>query len=287
MIDYREVEQSPDRVASLTRHETISLLRKAKERFKLEPKLIEIDWGGVPFPSGKGVVFVGDTHGDFQATRLVIEKHLRPDSKVVFLGDYVDRGPQSKENIAYLLTLKLAHPENLYLLMGNHEARAVYEFHPADFWEGLDRELYKEYASTLTQLPLAATVRGAVVALHGALPDLERLEDINDIEIGSEPWRQITWGDWQDGGGDYLGDDIFTGRPQFAEGYFKRLMHKFGRKVLVRSHQPGVAPLMYGRRCLTIFTSSAYRSYVPQRTIAILEAGKEAETGDDLRLETV
>jgi hypothetical protein len=126
-----------------------------------------------------------------------------------------------------------------------------------------------------------------IIALHGALPDIKSLEDANEIGLGSEAWRQIVWGDWQEMDGGFLGDDIFTGRPQFGEDYFREIMDRFGKNVLIRSHQPAAPPAMYDKRCLTIFTSSAYRFYVPQRTVAIADLGRETKTIDDLAVETV
>lgn len=268
---YERIARDPDQVSALTWDETENLLMEAEERFKLEPKLIRLGSGHA--------IFVGDTHGDFDASKKVIARHLRPENKVIFLGDYVDRGPQSVENINYLLSLKLAYPENLFLLMGNHEAYSVAPFYPADFWERLDRELHQRYASLLVRLPLAACAENGIMALHGALPQVENLEAIDEIEVGSEEWRQITWGDWQERSGAFLGDDIFTGRPQFGEDHFNQMMARFDKNLLIRSHQPTARQAMFNGRCLTIFSSCAY---LRTRTIAIVDLGKRVETADDV-----
>ena len=272
---YEKLLQDPDQVSILTRDEIENLLRQVERTFALEPKLIRLQ-------SGRAI-FVGDTHGDFDASKKVIAEHLRPENRVIFLGDYVDRGPESVSNINYLLSLKLAYPHNLFLLMGNHEAYAVTPFYPADFWDRLDPELHQRYASLLARLPLAVVTENGIIALHGALPQVENLEAIDQIEIGSEEWRQITWGDWQQRRGAFLGDDLLTGRPQFGEDYFQEMMARLGKDLLIRSHQPTSPQAMFGDRCLTIFTSHAY---VAARTIAIVELGKRVKTVADVIVET-
>jgi len=263
----------------MTREEIKDLLNEAEKRFASEAKLIQVE-------SGK-VIFVGDTHGDLEATEKVIGRYLRPKNKLVFLGDYVDRGPASLENINFLLGQKIKHPRSLYLLMGNHEGYAVGSFHPADFWEGLDAELRQRYSEVLSRLPLAVSTPNGIIALHGALPDVSGLEGINNVKPGSAEWHQITWGDWQDTEGEFLGIDPYTGRPQFGRAWFDEIMSRLGKNVLIRSHQPDAPPAMYSRRCLTIFTSSAYSHYVSERTLALVDLKKVVRSVDDIEREII
>jgi predicted MPP superfamily phosphohydrolase len=263
----------------MTREEIKELLNEAEKRFASEAKLIQLE-------SGK-VIFVGDTHGDLEATEKIIHKYLKSKNKLVFLGDYVDRGPASLENINFLFEQKIKLPRSLYLLMGNHEGYAVGSFHPADFWEGLDVELRQRYSEVLSRLPLAVSTPNGIIALHGALPDVAGLEDINRIKPGSAEWHQITWGDCQEMAGKFLGIDPYTGRPQFGRGWFQEIMSRLGKNVLIRSHQPDAPPRMYGRRCLTIFTSSAYRHYISERTIALVDLRKVVKSVDDIEIEIV
>jgi hypothetical protein len=263
----------------MTCEKTKELLDKAEQIFASESKLVQLEMGHV--------VFVGDTHGDLEATEKVIRKYLKSENKLVFLGDYVDRGPASLENINFLLEQKIEHPDSLHLLMGNHEGHAIFSFHPADFWEGLDVELRRRYSEVLSVLPLAVSTPNGIIALHGALPGVHSLVDINGIKPGSAEWHQITWGDWQKRAGKFLGRDPYTGRPQFGRGWFEEIMSCLGKNVLIRSHQPDAPPVMFGGRCLTIFTSSAYRYYVSQRTVALADLDKPVNSVDDLRIEVI
>jgi predicted MPP superfamily phosphohydrolase len=264
---------------SVTREAIKKLLNEAEKKFASESKLIQLK-------SGK-IIFVGDTHGDLEATEKIIHKYLKPKNKLIFLGDYVDRGPASLENINFLLEQKLEHPNSLYLLMGNHEGHAVFIFHPADFWEGLNAELRQRYSEVLSKLPLAVSTPNGIIALHGALPDVSGLEDINRIKPGSAEWHQITWGDWQERQGEFLGIDPYTGRPQFGRDWFEKIMSRLGKNVLIRSHQPDAPTTMYGRRCLTIFTTSAYKNYISERTIALVDLRKMIKSVDDIGIEIV
>jgi len=242
------------------------------EIFK-ESKLIEIK-------KAEKVIFVGDTHGDLEASQKVVKDYLKSGNKIVFLGDYVDRGPHSKENLDFLLETKLRYPSQVYLLQGNHEGHRILKFSPAEFWESLSKTEYNTF-STIVENMLLVLVAKDIIALHGVLPNLENLKEINKIKLGDENWFRICWGDFYDEPGEDLGIDIFTGRPKFGRDYFFKLIERFDKKVLIRSHQPDAPLFMFNDRCLTIFTSSAYAR---ERTIAILDFKKEIKTARDLEI---
>ncbi len=252
------------------------LLKRARDLFAAEGRLVRL-------PKEGKAVFIGDTHGVLDASEKVVERYLKGKNKLIFLGDYVDRGSHSEENLSYLLSLKLSHPLALFLLQGNHEGFTIKEFRPANFWLGLSREERLLYGSTLTSLPWAVSTTNGIIALHGAIPDVSSLEDIEGIKVGEERWEQITWGDFQESMANHLGG--YWGRPQFGSHYFYRIMKDIKKNVLIRSHQPNAKSLMYDKRCLTIFTSYAY---LPKRTIAIADLEKEEiKSVDDLLIEEI
>lgn len=92
----------------------LKLLRRAKAK------------GKASLPDGMRVYAIGDIHGcDKQLKKLLkaIGKDLEDydgESHLVFLGDYVDRGPDSKGVIERLVSKKLPGDQHHFLL-GNHE----------------------------------------------------------------------------------------------------------------------------------------------------------------------
>jgi serine/threonine protein phosphatase 1 len=66
---------------------------------------------------------VGDIHGCFDELHYLIESlPLEGGDRLVFLGDYIDRGPNSKDVVSYLLELQNKGPAyEIIFLKGNHE----------------------------------------------------------------------------------------------------------------------------------------------------------------------
>ena len=83
-------------------------------------------------PEGLRVYSIGDIHGCLEPLETLVET-IREDASVhpgettvVFLGDYVDRGPDSKPVVDYLLNDPIPEHETIFL-RGNHE-QAMLEF---------------------------------------------------------------------------------------------------------------------------------------------------------------
>lgn len=87
-------------------------------------------------------IVIGDIHGCYYELKelmdyLKTEKKYNPDSdKLVFLGDYIDRGEDSRLVIRFVRNLQENNP-NVIALMGNHEDMAISYFDGDRFssWE--------------------------------------------------------------------------------------------------------------------------------------------------------
>lgn len=255
----------------------LSLVAEFRKVLENEPRLIRL-------PAERTAVFVGDTHGDREATAEVLGRFFDDRHVLVFLGDYVDRGPDSLGNLRLLMEAKIGHPERIILLMGNHEAWAVAPFTPADFWHRLSPNEEQHLAQALTFLPFAAYHPAGVLALHGVLPDVDDIEEIAYVSLGSANWRKVTWGDWVDGPG-YCVDPGFFGRPAYGADYFFEVMEHLGLRVLVRAHQPDAPLFLFADRCLTLFTTNAYGPGL--RRVALLYPGQTVHSARDLAIREV
>jgi serine/threonine protein phosphatase 1 len=82
---------------------------------------------------------IGDLHGCLAPLKRLLE-NLEPDlhqDRLLFVGDYIDRGPDSRGVVDYILGLKARYPaENIICLKGNHEVMFL------DFLAGQDRNLF-------------------------------------------------------------------------------------------------------------------------------------------------
>jgi serine/threonine protein phosphatase 1 len=83
-----------------------------------------VDVGAAPL-----VYAIGDIHGSLQKLReLMTQCRRHADGRpttFVFLGDYIDRGPDSRGVIEALMDMQSRQPDRVIALRGNHEAVAL------------------------------------------------------------------------------------------------------------------------------------------------------------------
>lgn len=90
----------------------INMCNDAKNIFENEKTVLEI--------VGDTIV-VGDIHGSLHDLLRILKYIESNTCKVIFLGDYIDRGNFSLECITLLFSLKIMQPSRYFLLRGNHE----------------------------------------------------------------------------------------------------------------------------------------------------------------------
>lgn len=75
---------------------------------------------------------IPDIHGCYKTLKNLVEKQIVPSKEdtITFLGDYIDRGPESKKVIDYIMELQNEIP-NINCLRGNHEEYMLESFHAA------------------------------------------------------------------------------------------------------------------------------------------------------------
>ncbi|MFH1461723.1 MAG: metallophosphoesterase family protein [bacterium] len=90
--------------------------------------------------SNSNFIIIGDLHGDFDSFNKIIENliqrgvltdklGLNENYKIIFLGDYVDRGPDSLEISLIIFLLKAINRDKVILLRGNHEDVKVFKLY--------------------------------------------------------------------------------------------------------------------------------------------------------------
>ena len=82
---------------------------------------------------------IGDIHGCLSHLEHLIDL-VNPDldrHRLIFMGDYIDRGPDSAGVVDFIIDLKKRYnPENIICLMGNHERMFL------DYLDGKDEMLF-------------------------------------------------------------------------------------------------------------------------------------------------
>ncbi|RMG75728.1 MAG: serine/threonine protein phosphatase, partial [Bacteroidetes bacterium] len=110
-------------------------------------------------------IAISDIHGCARTLRRLLEKKVRltPGDELFFLGDYINRGPDSAGVISYIRELK-AEGFSVTCLMGNHEDRYLQQWGDRGY---LKQSLpdWRDFFDTL----LPYHIEGRYILVHAGL----------------------------------------------------------------------------------------------------------------------
>jgi serine/threonine protein phosphatase 1 len=150
---------------------------------------------------GKIIAAISDVHGMFEQLKLAAIDAVAEADHIVFLGDYIDRGPQSKEVVNLVRMMQQEDPEGVDALMGNHEQMMIeFVLHNRDWgWPRSnnggpmtlksygDDPVIRDDAKWMSQLPLHIETNKYVFVHAGFDPNYSWKSQVEDDEI---LWRR-------------------------------------------------------------------------------------------------
>jgi diadenosine tetraphosphatase ApaH/serine/threonine PP2A family protein phosphatase len=237
-------------------------------------------------PSGEALV-IGDLHGDLESLITILKSSgftqkmtKRKDATLIFLGDYGDRGAYSAEVYYAVLTLKLAFPEQIVLLRGNHEGPEdllasphdlpmQFQFRFKEKW----RTAYAKTRELFAYLYNAVLVEERCLMVHGGLsPNINSIQDLAHANV-THPEQafleDLLWSDPNDMVKEVLYSPRGAGKL-FGKSVTEKVLRKLGVKILIRGHEPCEEgfKLNHDNKVLTLFSRkgspyfNAYGAYL-------------------------
>jgi Calcineurin-like phosphoesterase len=173
-----------------------------------------------------------------------------PDIKLVFLGDYVDRGMFSFNGILRtVMQLFVSMPEHVYILRGNHEyylshsGKIVAGVRPAEAISTLEpympTQMFQAYMMMFESMP-NMLLFDRTLFVHAGIPRDETsnaryrdLGSLNDPEIRF----QMLWSD--PSRSNYIPAELQreNARFPFGKSQFREFMNRLGTNSMVRGHE--------------------------------------------------
>jgi len=237
----------------------------------------KINSGLVELVVPKNLVIIGDLHGDLRSLQHILQEidyeHFLSNhkNKLIFLGDYVDRGTHSIGVLYTICYLKQNYPDSVILMRGNHEARMEFPFSSSDlplkiaeYFGEMYEKVINDKISTLFQLLYLVTIiQNKLLLVHGGLPkeienkDFKKLiETAQSHNTDKKILEELLWNDprviqndenWEKSRRAY-------GR-HFGINITKNWLTMSRTKIIVRGHEPCHGfKIEHGNRVLTLFS---------------------------------
>lgn len=275
----------------------IDLLRAESGRIgnlTISERLVKLE------PLGEALV-VGDLHGDLDSLISILktsdftQKLARSkDATLIFLGDYGDRGTFSAEVYYTVLKLKLAFPEQVILMRGNHEGPEDLMASPHDlplqFQYRFKEKWTNAYAKTRelwAYLYNAVLVEKRHLMVHGGLPS--KLNSIKDLACAAQTHPEqefledLLWSDPNDAVQGVYPSPRGAGKL-FGRKVTENVLKKAKAKILIRGHescQEGFK-INHNGKVLTLFSSKGFPYYNAHGAYLDLPLSEKFENAEQL-----
>jgi len=282
-----EISKSPDKLKELLEEALTLLSNEKSESYRVG--------GGVLLPCEGEFLVVGDIHGDFDTLVKLLDTGgatslLEEGGYLVFLGDYVDRGPMQVESMVIALLFKLKYPEQVVTLRGNHEPPPDLKPFPHDFPDVLISrygkegvKLYDAFAKLFQLLPYVAIAKGSLLLLHGGPPtafpesgDYKEYLSLNAETPNPLVLEEVLWNDPDEYVDDWAPSPRGAGRL-FGRKVTERALRITSTRIIVRGHEPATRGFKFNHNSKVLTLFSRLGPPYDNETAAYLRV----DTGDD------
>jgi len=256
--DPRDFLRNPGKLSELD--DFLQLLREAEDIFSSEPQLLRVE--------SEDAMFLGDTHGDLDSAvefKRVVES---AGGLPILLGDYVDRGPLQVETLVFVLAWKVAQPDSVIVLRGNHESPLTNPYYGFTYAlaSKYGRESYLKVVEVFSQMPYAVIWNDTVLAVHGGIAKgLEDVEGISklpkgDVNPDDPVAMQILWNDPDEFVDRFAPSERGPGIYRFGKLAFEEFMERSDLRMLIRAHEffPEGVRSFFDERLLSVFSCRYY-----------------------------
>ena len=210
------------------------------------------------------LIVLGDLHGCYSCLKAAlmqtdflakVQAHAddpdnTPDTRLVLLGDYIDRGRFSFDGVMRMaMRLFVTVPDSVYFLRGNHEyyvehqGRILAPVRPAEGMMGLQGvasdAYFKEYLQLFEAMPTSLAF-DRFFFVHAGIPRDSSLEEkYKDLSSLNDPDLrfQMMWSDPSDT--EVVPDELQKAAARFGYGshQFRSFLARIGCSVMVRGHE--------------------------------------------------
>ncbi len=229
------------------------------------------------------LIVLGDLHGCYSCLKAAlmqtdflakVQAHAddpdgTPDTRLVLLGDYIDRGRFSFDGVLRMaMRLFVTVPDSVYFLRGNHEyyleheGRILAPVRPAEGMMGLqgvaNDAYFREYMQLFETLPTSLAFDRFYFVHAGVPRDASLAEKWTDLSSLNDPDLrfQMMWSDPSDT--EVVPDELQKASARFSYGsqQLRSFLARIGCTVMVRGHERVVEGFRttYDSPSATLFT---------------------------------